>query len=187
MADYVDNKKFTEELGIWAECVRKQIDNGETPDKMTDYIGKCVYLICTNMRYSRFFVSYSQNDTMITEMIGLAFLNCIKYAKNFDRNISNNAFGYINRIAYFAFISHINREKKRYMNNLSYIRKTFLEDDIREALDADNPNDIKNYTTYVNQMVSILDDMCVEIPEIPKKVKKYKKKGLDDILTGEKY
>jgi hypothetical protein len=122
MADYVDNKEFTKALGEWAKRVRDQIECGEKPERMPDYIGECVYLICTNMRYSRFFIGYSGNENMIHEMIGDAIENCLRYAKNFDGDKFNNAFGYINRLAYFAFIRYIKKEKKRYINHLMYIR-----------------------------------------------------------------
>jgi len=188
MAGYVDNKKFTKELGKWAKKVRNQIKKGEKPDKMDDYIGECVYLICNNTRYSRFFIGYTNNDTMIHEMIGDAIENCLRYAKNFDGDKFNNAFGYINRIAYFAFIRYIKKEKKRYVNHLLYIRKSFSENDIRNALDADNPNDIKSYNTYTDHMLSILDDMGIELPKEPKKKKKKRKKTpIEEMLTGEEY
>jgi hypothetical protein len=192
MPDYVDNEKFTKELGDWAKRVRTQIKNGEKPERMPEYIGECVYLICNNMRYSRFFIRYSQNENMIHEMIGDAIENCIRYAKNFDGDKFNNGFGYINRIAYFAFVRYIKKEKKRYINHLLYIRKTFSEDEIRSALDADSPNDVKYYTTYVDHMQSILDDMNIELPEAEVKERKIKKPKVNTNLVednekGEEY
>ena len=183
MANYVDNKKLTEELGVWAKIVRRQIECGEKTEKMTDYIAECVFLICNNMSYKSSFINYTYKE----DMIGDAIENCVRYIKNFNVDKYPNAFGYISTIAYYAFVRRIKKEKKRHIDHLLYIRKTFSEDDIRIALDADNPNDIRSYSTYTDHMLSILDDMNIEV-EVPKKKKKVKKKTeLENIMTGEKY
>lgn len=184
MSEYVDNKKLSKELGVWAKRVREQIECGDKPEKMTDYIAECVYLICSNMSYKSSFINYTYKE----DMIGDAIENCVRYIKNFDNEKNNNAFGYISTIAYYAFIRRIKNENKRHIEHLLYVRKTFSEDDIRTALDADNPNDIKTYNTYVDYMQSILDDMAIELPDAPPRKKRSKKKtAVDDIFTGEKY
>lgn len=184
MADYVDNKKLTKELGIWAKKVREQLECGEKPDKMTDYIAQCVFDICHNMSYKASFINYTYKD----EMIGDAIENCVRYLKNFDVEKNQNAFGYVSTIAYYAYIRRIKKENKRHVEHLLYIRKTFSEDEIRTALDADNPNDVKSYTTYVDYMQSILDDMNIELPDAPKRKKKERKKTpIEEMLKGEEY
>ena len=185
MADYVDNKKLTERLGKWALYVRAQESMCEIPIKITPYIAECIYLICNNMGYKSSFINYTYKD----DMIGDAIENCIRYVKNFDISKNNNAFGYVSTIAYYAFIRKIKKENKRHIDHLLYIRKVFTEDDVRDAIDADNPNDVKDYTTYIDHMQSILDDMNVEVPEQEKKKKKKKKKKtlFDSALTGEEY
>ena len=184
MANYVDNQKLTKELGAWAKKVREQIECGEKPDKMTDYIVECVYLICNNMSYKSSFINYTYKE----DMIGDAIENCIRYLKNFDEEKNDNAFGYVSTIAYYAFIRRIKKENKRHIEHLLYIRKTFSEDEIRDALDANNPNDIKDYTTYIDYMQSILDDMHIELPDAPKRKKRERKKTpIEDMLTGDEY
>jgi len=184
MADYVDNKKLTKELGEWAGRVRKQIENDEKPERMPDYIAECVFLICTNMSYKSSFINYTYKE----DMIGDAIENCIRYIKNFDPIKYNNAFGYISTIAYYAFVRRIKKEKKRHIDHLLYIRKMFAEDEIRDALDADSPNDVKHYNTYVDYMQSILDDMNVELPKEKIKKTSKKKNGVVDLIQkGEPY
>lgn len=184
MADYVDNKKLTKELGVWAKAARDKIDCGEKPDKMTDYIAECVFLICNNMSFKSSFINYTYKE----EMIGDAIENCVRYIKNFDIEKNQNAFGYVSTIAYYAFIRKIKKENKRHNDHLNYIRQTFAEDDIRVALDADNPNDIKTYNTYVDYMQGILDDMGIELPDAPKRKKRKKKETpLEKAMTGEKF
>lgn len=184
MPNYVDNKKFTKELGIWAKRVREQIEYGESTDKMPDYIGECVYLICNNMSYKSSFNNYTYKE----DMIGDSIENCVRYIKNFDNEKNNNAFGYVSTIAYYAFIRKIKKENKRHVDHLMYIRKVLSEDDIREVMNADSPNDIKGYTTYITHMQSILDDMNIELPEKDKPKKKVRKKTVvDNILKGDEY
>lgn len=192
MANYVDNKKLTKELGVWGRHLRAQIKAADQLGmkdtlclfRMTDYIAECVFLICNNMSYKSSFINYTYKE----DMIGDAIENCVRYIKNFNIEKNNNAFGYVSTIAYFAFVRRIKKENKRHIDHLSFIRKTFSEDDIRKAIDADNPNDIKNYVTYVDHMQTILDNMDIEIPE-KKKKKDKKRKGtnVDIIMTGEKY
>jgi len=181
MADYVDNKKMTDELTIWAKKVREQIECGDKPDKMTDYIAECVFLICNNMSYKSSFINYSYKD----DMIGDAIENCVRYIKNFDGEKNNNAFGYVSTIAYYAFVRRIKKENKRHIEHLVYVRNAFAEDDIRNALDADNPNDIKSYSTYVDFMQGILDDMNIELPDAPPRKKRVKKKTAVDDIFGD--
>lgn len=183
MANYVDNKKLTKELGEWAKKVREQLEAGEKPDKMTDYIAECVFLICNNLSFKSSFINYTYKE----EMIGDAIENCVRYLKNFDIEKNDNAFGYVSTIAYYAFVRKIKKENKRHNDHLNYIRLSFAEDEIRDALDADNPNDIKSYVTYVDYMQSILDDMDIELPEPPKRKKRKKKLTLlEKSMTGEK-
>ncbi len=184
MANYVDNKDFTRALGKWAKVSREQIEQGEKPHRLTDYLAECVFMICNNMGYKSSFINYTYKE----EMIGDAIENCVRYIKNFNNEKNNNAFGYVSTIAYYAFVRRIKKENKRHIDHLLYVRKTFSEDDIRTALDADNPNDIKNYNTYTNHMLSILDDMAVELPKKPDRKKRKKKKtAVESILKGEKY
>ena len=131
---------------------------------------------------------YITGNTYKDDMIGDAIENCIRYVKNFDIDKNRNAFGYVSTIAYYAFVRRIKKENKRHIDHLSYIRTTFAEDDIRNALAADNPNDVKTYVTYIDHMQSILDDMNIEIPEQPsRKKKKRKSTQLEDNMIGEKY
>jgi len=184
MADYVDNKRLTEELGDWAKVARTCIECGEKQPKLNDYIAECVYLICNNMSYKSSFINYTYKE----DMIGDAIENCVRYIKNFNIDKNNNAFGYVSTIAYYAFVRRIKKENKRHVNHLSYVRKVFSEDDIRNALDADNPNDIKSYVTYVDHMQSILDDMNIELPATPERKKKTREKtALENIMNGEDY
>ena len=181
MADYVDNKRLTKELGEWANTARHEIENGLCRSRMPEYIGECIYLICNNMSFKSSFINYTYKE----EMIGNAIENCLRYVKNYKPD-RGNAFGYISTIAYYAFIRKIKKENKRHIDHLVFVRKTFSEDSINDIINTDNPNDIKGYDTYINHMQSILDDMNIEIPE-KKKAKKKLNSNVTDIMKGEAY
>lgn len=177
---YVDNEKLTKELGEWAEIVREDIKAGRKRTPMTDYIGECVYLISNNMGYKSSFINYSFKD----EMIGDAIENCIKYSKNFDSSKYNNAFGYISKIVYQAFVRRINISKKKYNDHLNYIRSSYNVDEFNDALSDDNPNDVKGYRSYVEYLVSAIDVMDISVPkEKPKKEKPKKLTALEESMT----
>jgi len=59
MANYVDNKEFTRALGKWAKVSREQIEQGEKPHRLTDYLAECVFMICNNMGYKSSFINYT--------------------------------------------------------------------------------------------------------------------------------
>ena len=181
--DYVDNKKFTEELSKWTEEYRKCEREGKPIPKMPDYIGECIYLICTNLGYRNSYINYPYKD----EMIGDAIENCVRYIKNFDGNKYNNAYGYVDMIASRAFHRRIKKEKQNFYNHIMYLRDQFVSNGINDALNADNPNDVKKYApSYSDHMESILDMMEVEIPEEFIIERKKRKKRVNEHLIDEK-
>ena len=177
---YVDNKKLTKELGIWAKQVREDIEAGKKRTPMSDYLGECIYLICNNMGYMPQFINYTYKD----EMIGDAIENCIKYSKNFDGDKYNNAFGYISKIVYQAFVRRINISNKRYRDHLNYIRSNVNAEEFMDAVNADNPNDVKGYKMHIDYITGIIDDMNIELPpEKPKKKKDIIPTALEECMT----
>jgi len=177
---YVDNKKLSKELGKWAKIVREDIKAERKRTPMTDYLGECVFLICNNMGFMPQFINYTYKD----EMIGDAIENCIKYSKNYDGDKYNNAFGYISKIAYQAFVRRINISNKRYRDHLNYIRSNVNAEEFTDAINADNPNDIKGYTTHMDYLASVIDDMNIELPpEKPRKKKEVILTALEECMT----
>lgn len=55
---YVDDKKFTAEVSVWAEQARDALEVGDDPPRMTEYMGKCLLDIATNMSNRANFVGY---------------------------------------------------------------------------------------------------------------------------------
>ena len=182
MADYVDNTKFTKELGEWARRVRKAEKEGLDAERMPDYVANCVFLTCNNMAYKSSFINYSYRD----DLVGDAIENCVKYLKNFDGDKSDNGFGYLSTIIYYAFVRRIKKENKRHKDHLQYIKKVYIEDNVEETIGSHTQEDIQGYEVYIDRMMSIFDDMNIEEDDIKEDDKpKAKSTFLDEFLTEE--
>jgi len=94
---YVNNNEMVEEF-------RKYKKTGV----ISDELGSMFIKIAQNLSNKSNFIGYTWKE----EMIGEAVLTCIKYSKNFDPEKSNNAFGYISRFCYNAFIEYIKKQKQ---------------------------------------------------------------------------
>ncbi len=181
---YIDKKELTKEVGDWAARVREQIANGEKPEKMTDYIGEAVWMICNNLALRSNFNNY----TYLDEMIGDAIENCVRYLKAFDSSKSNNAFGYITTIASRAFIRRIAKENATYAKYMDMVRDVFSDHEVRDSLMASSKEDV-GYEPYIKQMLSILDNMDIEKPQppSPKKQKEEIPSVIEEMMTEEEY
>lgn len=106
--NYIDNKKLTTELSVYAELYRawKVTKEGLRP-KMSNYIGKCIIDVAERLSTLPKFYGYTYRD----EMVGDGIENCLSYCHNFDGSKFNNAFGYITQIIYYAFLRRIHKEK----------------------------------------------------------------------------
>lgn len=102
---YVDNKRFTAEIGEWAKNNR----NRELAkcDPLPDYSAFCLMQLTENYAKKSNFRGY----TFISDMKSEAITTCVRYMKNFDGDISDNAFGYFSRIIERAFVYIIKKEK----------------------------------------------------------------------------
>ena len=76
---YVNNKEFTTAVAEHNEAVKLAESKGETPPRMSDYIGECIYKIATRLSTRPNFINYTYRDEMICDAIE----NCIQYIGNF--------------------------------------------------------------------------------------------------------
>lgn len=114
---YVDNNKF------W-QALKNLYDEPEATLKTHpdgDYIGDCIVKICTNLAYSSNFIGYTYRDELIDDGIE----NCIKYIRTFDPTRSKYAFTYFSKVAYYAFIRRLKKEKEQ-----QYIKYKLISDSI---------------------------------------------------------
>jgi hypothetical protein len=77
---YVNNKEFTQAVSEFNIACKLAEEKGETPPKMTEYIGECIYKIATRLSTRPNFINYTYRDEMICDAIE----NCIQYIGNFN-------------------------------------------------------------------------------------------------------
>jgi hypothetical protein len=105
---YVDNEKFLEDIMKYKEKVKYASDNGLEKPRVSEYSGKCIYLIAENLSHKPRFMNYSFRDELVSDAIE----NCFLYFDNFNPEISKNPFAYFTQIIYFAFHRRISKEEK---------------------------------------------------------------------------
>lgn len=116
---YVDNEKFFNEIVEYKKKCKIAKEEGKPKPILSDYIGKCIYLIAENLAHKPRFMNYSFVDEMKSDAIE----NCLMYFDNFDSDKYNNPFAYFTQIIYYAFHRRINKEEK----NRYIIYKRFQE------------------------------------------------------------
>lgn len=150
---YVDNKKFTTEMIKYhTQCNIAKEEGLEIP-KPSDYIGDCIYRICTGISVKPNFVGYSYRDMMVSD----ALLRCVNALPNFNpdaktRTGKPNAHAYFSQIAYFAMIKRIKDEKKEAQDRRNYIRSTGIEAFIDPG-DSDTMNEAAGYLDIVRKNI----------------------------------
>ena len=122
---YVNNKDFYRALAEHRENVLAyQRPGSNLPEpRASDYIGRCIMLICERLSLKPNFVGYSHRDEMVDD----AVTNCSAAINNFNPEKSNNPFSYFTSIAYNAFLRRIQDEKnEKYAKCKNLLRMTSL-------------------------------------------------------------
>ena len=176
--NYVNNKKMHAVLLQWKEELAEARELGKPEPRVPEYIGKCIYLIATNLSRKINFMNYSFKE----EMIGDGIENCLMYIENFNPIKYSNPFAYFTQIIYYAFLRRIHKEKKQ-----TYIKQKILVHDMTfnnlvegQGTEGDHFDGVK--ITYDPDKMAALE----EIFEKKKPVTKKKEaKGLDILLEDE--
>ena len=106
---YVDNERFLAEILEYKKQVVHAKENDLIKPRVSEYIGKCIYLIAENLSRKPRFMNYSFRDELVSDAIE----NCFLYFDNFNPDISSNPFAYFTQIIYYAFLRRIQKEKKQ--------------------------------------------------------------------------
>ena len=99
----------------------------------TEEYGTCCMMIVENMLHGRSFRGYSQH--LKEDMAGNAYLRCMKAVQTFDKNKTQNAFGYITRTVWTAFLQ-ILKDHYKQVN----IKKSLFEDILAKTDDEFTKN-----------------------------------------------
>ena len=100
--NYINNKDFYAEMTKYKKLPKKR-------KVISNYIGECILLICNGLAKRPNFSGYTYIDEMVSDGIE----NCIMAVNSFNPDKSKNAFGYFNKIAWWAFVRRIQSEKKQ--------------------------------------------------------------------------
>lgn len=168
--DYIDNDKFSEELGKWAARCRERMAIDRTDrEPMSNYLGECILLIAKNVSRKHNFVGYSFKDDMISD----AVLGCIKYLYNFNPDAETksgkvSAFNYVTTLVHNHFGARILEERKeQYLKLKSYElqggddvfgNEVDLEGPIENDILTDHKSRIAEYEMFIEARKQKLRD-----------------------------
>lgn len=106
--NYVDNKRFFEEIVKYKKSVAKAKREGTEAPRIPEYVGECIFKIAERLSTKPCFVNYSYRDEMISDGIE----NSILYFHDYDPKIGQNPFAYFTQVIYYAFLRRIKKEEK---------------------------------------------------------------------------
>lgn len=112
-ADYVDNAIFSQEVENYARHVQSQIAAGLDYEAPSNYIGECFLKIANGLSKAPNFSGYSYREDMVMDAVENFLHSGIKNYKidTPTRTGKPNAFSYFTKIAYYAFLRRIGKEK----------------------------------------------------------------------------
>ena len=175
---YVDNERFLAEIKIYKKQCKEAADAGLEKPRVSEYIGKCIYLIAENLSHKPRFMNYSFVDEMKSDAIE----NCFMYFDNFDSDKYNNPFAYFTQIIYYAFHRRINKEERnRYVMYKKFQESVLETNDVGFMCDGDG-NNLITPTVYdnINDFIGKFEKREVEKKEKRKLAKKALEKFIGD-------
>lgn len=176
---YVDNVRFFNEIMEYKKQCKEALDQGKEKPRVSEYIGKCIYLIAENLSHKPRFMNYSFREELVSDAIE----NCFLYFDNFNPEKSENPFAYFTQIIYFAFHRRISREEKnRYIIYKKFQESVLDTSDASLMVDSDD-NHLISTTMYdnLNEFIKKFETREAE----KKKKRKEKKEGLEKFVIGE--
>lgn len=182
--NYVDNKKFYEEIVKYRKAIQEAKEQGKEEPRMPDYIGKCILQIAERLSIKPCFANYSFREEMISDGIE----NCFLYFRDYDPDYNAsgnpdykpNPFAYFTQVIYYAFLRRISKEEKNRYIIYKNFQETITNVHGTNLLTDSDDNLLLSATIYDN----ISDFMeKFEAKEEEKKNKRKKiKEGLDKFI-----
>ena len=173
---YVDNEKFLAEIKVYKQQCKDAAAAGLEKPRISEYIGKCIYLIAENLSHKPRFMNYSFRDELVSDAIE----NCFLYFDNFNADKYSNPFAYFTQIIYFAFHRRISKEEKnRYIMYKKFQESVLDTPDASLMVDGDD-NHLVSSTMYDNLNEFIKNFESKEA--VKKEKRKEKKEGLEKFV-----
>lgn len=176
---YVDNQKFLEDILEYKKRCKDAVAADKEKPRVSEYCGKCIWLITENLARKPRFMNYS----FIDEMKSDALENCFLYFDNFNPEISQNPFAYFTQIIYYAFHRRISKEEKnRYIMYKKFQESVLDTPDASLMVDGDD-NHLISSTMYdnLNEFIKKFEGREAE----KKEKRKAAKEGLDKFFGEE--
>lgn len=181
-AFYVSNKKLFEEYVQWFANIKEAEDVGAEEPQIPDFIVDSMMRIATRLSYRPNFIKYTFKDDMISD----ALYDCVRFAKKFNPDKSDNPFSYITTICFRAFLRRIDKEKTQ-----KYV-KAMVVSQYQDGEFFDNQSHEEG-SQFTNQYIDFLREVGNSDDSVPMSVKRTKqyqktqaKRGpLDDFMTDD--
>jgi len=176
---YVDNERFLNEIVEYKKKITEAKEQGLEKPRVSEYIGKCIYLIAENLSHKPRFMNYSFRDELVSDAIE----NCFLYFDNFNPDKGSNPFAYFTQIIYYAFHRRISKEEKnRYIIYKKFQESVLDTSDAALMIDSDD-NHLISSTMYdnLNEFIKKFEGREAE----KKEKRKAAKEGLDKFFGEE--
>jgi DNA-directed RNA polymerase specialized sigma24 family protein len=176
---YVDNERFLNEIVEYKKRIAEAKEQGLEKPRVSEYIGKCIYLIAENLSHKPRFMNYSFRDELVSDAIE----NCFLYFDNFNPDKGSNPFAYFTQIIYYAFHRRISKEEKnRYIIYKKFQESVLDTSDASLMIDSDD-NHLISSTMYdnLNEFIKKFEGREAE----KKEKRKAAKEGLDKFFGEE--
>jgi hypothetical protein len=173
---YVDNEKFFAEIVEYKKKCKIAITEGKDKPRVSEYIGKCIYLIAENLAHKPRFMNYSFVDEMKSDAIE----NCLMYFDNFDSDKYSNPFAYFTQIIYYAFHRRINKEEKNRYIMYKKFQEGILDTEASRFMIDNDDNHLITSTMYDN--INDFINRFEKREEEKKSKRKEKKEGLEKFV-----
>ena len=176
---YVDNERVLQEIVDYKQKLVIAKEQGLNKPRVSEYIGKCIYLIAENLSHKPRFMNYSFRDELVSDAIE----NCFLYFDNFNPDKGSNPFAYFTQIIYYAFHRRISKEEKnRYIIYKKFQESVLDTSDAALMIDSDD-NHLISSTMYdnLNEFIKKFEGREAE----KKEKRKAAKEGLDKFFGEE--
>ena len=173
---YVDNERFYNEIVEYKKKCKIALAEGKEKPVLSDYIGKCIFLIAENLAHKPRFMNYSFVDEMKSDAIE----NCLMYFDNFDSDKYSNPFAYFTQIIYYAFHRRINKEEKNRYIIYKKFQESVLDSSVSDLMLDNDGNHMIPTTMYdnINEFIGRFEEREL----IKKEKRKEKKEGLEKFV-----
>ena len=177
--NYVDNKKFLQEMIKYKDSVTLAEEEGKTRPRVPIYIGDFIMKIATHLSYKPNFVNYTFREEMISDGIE----NCLQYIDNFNPEKSQNPFAYFTQIIYYAFLRRIQKEKRYLYTKYKATENANIFGETSDVQESDIMSHYDDGVKHNEWSQEYMSDFITNFEENKRRKKKKTISTLDKFIT----